>query len=84
MDFSMVALHSMINPTAPQVSQKENLPSEDPAATKMTGSPTRHQTSVSSKQTAPQTTLKITDLKDFNKLTSSNNTVRVRKGVEFS
>jgi len=41
--------------------------------TSATGSPTRHhQSSVSSKQTTAQTTLKITDLKDFNKLTSSS------------
>ena len=74
---------SLDQPTAPQVVEKENPRTnkqtnieKEKLQTSATGSPTRHhQSSVSSKQTTAQTTLKITDLKDFNKLTSSNNAV---------
>ena len=76
----MVVLPPLINqPTAPLAIDKENPRTnkqtnneKEKLQTSATGSPTRHhQSSVSSKQTTAQTTLKITDLKDFNKLTSS-------------
>ena len=74
---------SLDQSTAPLAIDKENPRTnkqtnneKEKLQTSATGSPTRHhQSSVSSKQTTAQTTLKITDLKDFNKLTSSNNTV---------
>ena len=74
---------SLDQSTAPVAVEKENPRTnkqtnneKEKLQTSATGSPTRHhQSPVSSKQTTAQTTLKITDLKDFNKLTSSNNTV---------